>query len=182
MNTTRRDLLRLACISTAFAAVLATSLVAQDTRETVPGALNYRRVEANFAIGGVTSPEAFAELKRLGFRYVVNLQTSAEGPAVEAEADVVAKAGMGYLHLPFDISKPDHDAITKFLDVAKNQANLPLYVHCRSAQRVTAFLLVKRVQLDGWPVEKAVAEAEALGAAPMIRGIALDYLKTRAAR
>jgi uncharacterized protein (TIGR01244 family) len=184
MHIPRSLAVRLLGSTVALLAFLAATPVAQEAKEPVAGANNYRRIDANFASGGATTAEAFAELKRLGFRYVVNLRTAAEeGADIEGEGETVRKAGMAYLSLPFDLAKPDDVVVTRFLDLAKNQANLPMYVHCRAGHRVSAFLLIKRVQVDGWTTEKALAEWDALGLNnPRLRDYALAYLKARAVR
>jgi protein tyrosine phosphatase (PTP) superfamily phosphohydrolase (DUF442 family) len=54
-----------------------------------------------------------------------------------------------------------------------------MFVHCASGNRAAAVWLVRRVLVDGWAVEKASEEAEALGltSAPL-KQFALDYVAT----
>ena len=59
------------------------SAQSQVTKETVPGITNFARVETTVACAGATTPAAVAEVKRLGFKSVVNLR-----PASEAGADI----------------------------------------------------------------------------------------------
>ena len=58
-------------------------------------------------------------------------------------------------------------------------ANQPVYIHCGSANRVGALWLIKRVVVDGWPVDKAMSEAEAIGLhSDNLKAFALDYIKS----
>lgn len=152
---------------------------AQAPATTVSGAVNFRTLDANFASGGVTMPEAFAELKRLGFRSVINLQAASEpGVDMTAETEAATKAGLEYLHLPLSPSAPEMEVADKFLALAKDQARQPMYIHCRSGQRANALWLIKRVLMDGWTAEKALAEADALKMQnPTLRAFALSYIE-----
>jgi uncharacterized protein (TIGR01244 family) len=182
---TRRSLAvrLLSSTSVLLLAFVAAVALAQEPKESVAGADNYRRIDTTLATGGATTAEAFAELKRLGFRYVVNLRTSTEGVDLEAEGETVRKAGMAYVSLPFAPAQPDDTAVQKFLDLAKDQANLPVYLHCASGHRAGAFVVIKRVQVDGWTLDKALAEWDALGIKNQrLRDYAAAYVRAHAAR
>jgi uncharacterized protein (TIGR01244 family) len=151
-------------------------VAAQESRETLPGAANYTRVDATVACGGVTSPEAIAELKRRGFVSVINLRELSE-PGVADEAAVVEKAGMRYLHIPLNSAKPETAPVDRFLAAVADRSNQPVYIHCGSANRVGAVWAIKRALQDGWTTDKALAEAEAIGLrSPVLRQFALDYI------
>ena len=56
-------------------------------------------------------------------------------------------------------------------------ANQPTFIHCGSANRVGAMWLIKRVKVDGWSVEDATAEAEAIGLRSVaLKAFALEYV------
>jgi uncharacterized protein (TIGR01244 family) len=170
------------CKLTALFCVLVAALVAAqawDSKQAVAGATSFQRLDANFASGGATTPEAFAALKQLGFRTVVNLQTASElGADLEGEAKAVRQVGLQYFSLPFSTAAPDPTVVEKFLQVVKDAANQPVYIHCLAGQRANAFWLIKRVMLDGWTTEKALAEADSLKMTNQrLRDFALAYLK-----
>ncbi len=150
--------------------------------QAVAGATNFVRLDANFASGGVTSADAFAAIRKLGFRTVVNLRTAAEqGADIEGEARIVEQAGLKYVSLPFAVNQPDTTAIDKFLDLARDANSQPVYVHCFSGQRANAFWMIKRVLVDGWTPEKASAEADTLKITNQrLREIAAGYVKDHA--
>jgi uncharacterized protein (TIGR01244 family) len=146
-----------------------------------PGVRNYTRVDATVACAGAPSLEAIPELKRLGFAAVINFRLADEpGADVEAEGDAVRRAGLKYIHVPFNTASPDPAAVAAFLKAVVDPANQPVFIHCGSANRVGAMWLIKRVVVDGWDVEKATTEANAIGLTnPGLRQFALDYVKTR---
>jgi uncharacterized protein (TIGR01244 family) len=132
------------------------------TQPTPAGIVNFSRVNATVACGGATEPSAMAALAAEGFRSVINLRLPSE-PGVAEEAAVVEQAGMTYIHLPMDGSAPEKATAERFLDVVANPANQPVYIHCASANRVGAMWAIKRVVLDGWPRDRAIAEGQAIG-------------------
>jgi uncharacterized protein (TIGR01244 family) len=147
-------------------------------KETLPGARNYTRVDATVACGGATSAEAFPALKREGFSSVINLRQPSE-PGVAEEAALVEAAGLAYIHLPLDAGAPDPAVVDKFLSAVADESNQPVYIHCASANRVGAVWAIKRVLQDDWPLDKAFAEADAIGlSSPRLRQFATDYIKT----
>jgi uncharacterized protein (TIGR01244 family) len=138
-------------------------------------------VEATVACGGATSPEALEELKRRGFRSVLNLREASEPNAhVEEEGTRARELGLRYLHIPFSGANPTVEPVDRFLAALDDPANLPVYIHCGTANRVGAMWYVKRVVRDGWPADKALAEAEAIGLrSPVLRAFAEHYVESR---
>jgi len=58
---------------------------------------------------------------------------------------------------------PDGRVIEAFLKLVSDPANQPVFVYCGSCSRAAALWYVKRVRVDGWTEERALAEAEAIG-------------------
>ncbi len=150
-------------------------------KETVAGATNYVRLDDHFASGGITTPEAFAAIKKLGFRTVVNLRTASEpGVDLAAEEKIVNDAGLRYVGLPFSTTAPDLTSVENFLRVARDVDSQPVYIHCQSGLRANAFWMIKRVVVDGWTTEKALAEADTLKMTNQrLREFVEAYLKGR---
>ena len=173
-DLTRAIVRSLACVLTfPFGAAVA---VAQQ-EGAPPGVVNYTRVGATVACAGATAPEAIAGLKRLGFTSIINFRTVEErGATVEASQVAAREIGLKYFHLPF--RTPSVALIESFLNTVADPTNQPVFIHCGSANRVGAMWLIKRVKLDGWDVEKATAEAEAIGLRSAdLKAFALDYVK-----
>jgi uncharacterized protein (TIGR01244 family) len=159
-----------------FALVATVGLGAQ----TAPaGVTHYTRVDATVACAGSTTVEAIPALKADGFKAIVNLRQATEpGANVEASQKAAAGAGLRYIHIPFSGADPKAEAVDQFLAAMRDPDNSPVFVHCATANRAGMMWLVKRVVIDGWPVEKATEEAERAGLKnAKLKAFALDYLK-----
>lgn len=140
------------------------------------GVRNYTRVDATVACAGATPPEAMAELRSRGFTTVINFRTVAEnGATVNAGRVAAEAAGLKYIHIPF--REPSAEVAETFLSAVGDPDNQPAFIHCGSANRVGAMWLIKRVKQDGYTVDNALAEAEAIGLSSAgLREFALDYV------
>ena len=146
--------------------------------EPFPGIVNYAKIDDGFACGGAMTPEAAAELKRRGYASVLNLRAANEpGADVEANKAAVEAAGMKYIHIPFVRTDPDVEkAVDAFLAASRNPANLPMFFHCGGGNRAATIWAVRRVMVDGWPRDKAFAEADTVGAiSDAMRKWAVEY-------
>jgi len=153
----------IASVAVALAAAAATAQ-APVTKATVPGIVNFNKVETTVACAGATTPAALADVKKMGYNSVINLRTSAEAGAQLEEEEAAAKAaGIKYFHLPFNNAAPDPAVVDSFLKVITDKSNEPAFIHCASANRAAMMWMVKRIAVDKWDVEKASEEATALG-------------------
>ncbi len=145
-----------------------------------PGIRNFSRVDATVGCGGAVDPTAIAGLKKDGFVSVINLRMATEpGAEVEASRAAAQAAGLKYIHLPFNGANPDPKVFDDFLSAVADKSNQPVFVHCASASRVGAVWMAKRVLQDGWALDKARTEAEAIGlASPQLAAFATDYINS----
>jgi uncharacterized protein (TIGR01244 family) len=153
---------------------------AQVTKEQVPGITNFARVETTVACAGAIKPEAVSELKQMGFKSVINLRLATEdGANVEDEAAAAKAAGVNYVHLPFSGQSPDPAVVDAFLTAITVPENNPAFIHCAGGNRAATMWFIKRVQIDGWAIDRASEEAAGLGltGAPM-KQFALNYIQT----
>ena len=144
----------------------------------VPGIVNYSRVDATVGCGGAVDPAAMAALKKEGYVSVINLRMPTEtGANVEAGKAAAEAAGLKYIHLPFNAAAPDTKVVDSFLAAVATKANQPVFIHCGSANRVGGMWMIKRALQDGWPVDRARTEAEAIGLRdPKLTAFATDYI------
>jgi uncharacterized protein (TIGR01244 family) len=166
-------------LAVALASVLTMSVNAQVQKQEMPGIRNYSRVDATIGCGGATDPAAMAGLRREGFVSVINLRVATEeGANVDAGRAAAQAAGLKYIHLPFNAAAPDPKVVDSFLAAVADRSNQPVYIHCGTANRVGSVWMIKRALQDKWPVEKALAEAQAIGltSAPLT-AFATDYIK-----
>jgi uncharacterized protein (TIGR01244 family) len=159
---------------------LAASAFAQVTKSDMPGIRNYSRVDATVGCGGQTDPAAMAALRKEGYVSVINLRQASEpGADVDAGRAAAQAAGLKYLHMPFNVAAPDSKVVDTFLAAVADKSNQPVFIHCGSANRVGGMWMIKRVLQDGWPIERATTEAQAIGlASAPLTAFATEYIKT----
>src|SRR5262249_57547319 len=79
----------------------------QVTKQDVPGAVNFTRLETTVACGGATKPEAVPEIKKLGFASIINLRLPTEaGADVDAEAAAAQTTGTPVYQIPVNAQQP----------------------------------------------------------------------------
>jgi uncharacterized protein (TIGR01244 family) len=158
-------------------AVAATS--AQVKKSEMPGVRNYSRVDATVGCGGAVDPSAMSALRKEGYVSVINLRLpTEEGANVDAGRAAAQSAGLKYIHLPFNAASPDPKVVSDFLGAVADKSNQPVFIHCGSANRVGAVWMIKRVLQDGWAVDRAQTEAEAIGLQnPQLLAFANTYIK-----
>jgi uncharacterized protein (TIGR01244 family) len=160
--------------------LLAGPALAQVTKSEMPGIRNYSRVDATVGCGGQVDPAALANLKKEGYVSVINLRQASEpGAEIEASRAAAQTAGLKYLHMPFNIAAPDSKVVDSFLAAVADKSNQPVFIHCGSANRVGGVWMIKRVLQDGWAIDRAKTEAEAIGlsSAPLT-AFATEYIST----
>jgi uncharacterized protein (TIGR01244 family) len=142
----------------------ATSFAQQVTKESREGIKNFARVETTVACAGAITSEAMPEIRKMGFVSVINLREAQEpGADVEKHEAAAKAAGLRYYHVPFNGAKPDPKVADQFVRIISSSDAAPAFIHCGSANRASAMWLIKRLVVDRWEVDRAVAEAEALG-------------------
>lgn len=157
----------------------APSLAQQVTKESRDGIKNFTRLETTVACAGAITADAMPEIRKMGFVSVINLREAHEpGADVEKHEAAAKAAGLRYYHVPFNGAKPDPKAADQFVKVISSKEAEPAFIHCASANRASAMWLIKRLTVDRWEVDRAVAEAEALGLTnPTLKQWAIEYAR-----
>ena len=154
---------RLLVFSLVVVAIAGAASAQEVVREEVPGIRNLARIGTTIACAGAVTPDAAPAIAAMGFRSVLNLRLDTEeGNDVAASRAAAEAAGLRYLHIPYDGSA-DPDVARRFLDAVTDEANEPVFIHCASGNRAASLWMIKRIAVDGWDVERARAEAVALG-------------------
>ena len=159
-----RAVLSLALAATVTLLALSVPALAQVRKAELPGVRNYSKVDATIGCAGATDPSAMKALRAEGYVSVINLRTPSEpGADIDAGRAAAQAAGLKYFHLPFSSAMPDPKIADGFLATVADPRNQPVFIHCGSANRVGGMWMIKRVLQDKWPMDKARAEAEAIG-------------------
>jgi uncharacterized protein (TIGR01244 family) len=102
--------------------------------------LPLRQIADTVCVAPQLTPDAMAELARLGFKSVVNNRPDFEhGPDQPTSADIEAAAraaGLEYRHLPVDGGWQSPEQIAAFADLLKALPQ-PMLAFCRSGARST---------------------------------------------
>jgi uncharacterized protein (TIGR01244 family) len=175
--------MRYIALAAALACSAATVVVTaqQVTKHEVPGIINFSQVETTVACAGATKPEALVEVRKMGFRSVINLRQASERNAnIDAEEAAAKAAGLTFVHIPFNEADPDPMLVEKFLKAITETTNQPAFIHCASANRAAALWMVKRIVVDKWDVPRAEEEAAQLGLTkPSLKAFALAEAQKR---
>jgi uncharacterized protein (TIGR01244 family) len=158
------------------------ALAQQPIKETMPGVTNLARLETTVACAGaIDAAEAVPAIKKMGFVSIINLREANEpGANIEKERDVAERAGLRYVHVPFNAGAPDPTAADRFLAAITTPGVEPAFIHCAGGNRAAAMWLIKRLVIDQWDVERATREAAALGLTnPALQQFAIDYARKR---
>jgi len=170
----------LSLLAIVMAAVTITAAQSQVKKEAVPGITNFARLESTVACAGAVTPSAVAEIKKMGFKAIFNLRLATEqGADIEGETAAAKAAGINFVHLPLSGSSPDPRVVDSFLEAITAAGNQPALIHCASGNRASALWFIKRVIVDKWDTDRAMAEATELGAmSQTMKAFALDYVQT----
>jgi len=115
------------------AALSAAGVFAAEVPATVEGVPHYHVVKPGLATAGQPTPEAWKQLKALGFKTVINLRTEEEGGKAEEKA--VTEQGLRYVWVPVmpaTLSAKDVETVAAILD---DPAAGPVLLHCSAANR-----------------------------------------------
>ena len=139
----------------------------QVIREDVEGIRNFARIESVVACAGAIVPDTVARIADMGFRSIVNLQRATEESAnVEEEKVAAEAAGIKYVHLPFGGPDFDPTVADRFLEAIVEPDTAPAFIHCGGGGRAATMWFIKRVIVDEWDIDSALAEATGLGMNP----------------
>src|SRR5262245_42269156 len=152
----------------------------QVSKPAVPGVTNFAQLETTVACAGATTPEAVPEIKKLGFKSIINLRQPTEaGANIEGEAAAAKTAGINFYSIPFNTAAPDPKVADTFITTITAPGNEPAYIHCASANRASAMWMIKRMVIDKWDADRAGQEAAALGLTnPTLKQFVLDYAQS----
>lgn len=166
----------------AFLLIAASSLVfAQARKETIDGVRNFTVVDATVGCAGATDLAAVPAIAARGYKAMINLRLATEtGAAIDETRAAAEKAGVKFIHLPFNSAAPDPQVVDAFVKAVTDKANQPVFINCGSANRVGGLWLAKRILVDKWDQAKAIEEARLIGlSSPALEKFALDYAASR---
>jgi protein tyrosine phosphatase (PTP) superfamily phosphohydrolase (DUF442 family) len=108
----------------------------------------YLPLSDRLATSGQPTAPQFESIKGAGFEVVVNLALGTSPGALPDEAEIVARHGLAYVHIPIDFKAPDVPSALRFFEVMRAHRERRTFVHCIANYRVSALVYAYRV-LEG---------------------------------
>jgi protein tyrosine/serine phosphatase len=129
--------------------------IAQDDKRSI-GIENFGKVNDNYYRGAQPKAEHYKRLAGIGIKTVIDLRDD----DVASDQSIAQAAGLKFINFPLaDKQFPPDDAAGKFLALAKDKGNWPIFVHCAGGRhRTGAMTAVYRMTVDGWNIDQAYAE------------------------
>jgi protein tyrosine/serine phosphatase len=139
---------------------------------------NFGKINNNYYRGAQPDEDGYKDLAALGVRTVIDLTKDGRSD----ELGLVERAGMQFYRIPLTTTdRPAESAIARFLEIANNPINQPVYVHCQGGRhRTGAMTAVYRMTEDGWSADRAYAEMkqfnfEGFPGHPELKRFVYDY-------
>jgi len=125
----QRDLPKLA-LFTVVGCLMAIDGNAQVVRQEVEGIRNFAKIESTVACAGAITPAAIAEVKKMGYKSIINLRLATEqGADIEGHTAVAKSVGIPYYHIPFSAQAPDPAVVDTFLKTIRTPGVEPAFIH-----------------------------------------------------
>lgn len=122
----------------------------------LPGIRRAAKVNENFYRGAVPTGEAFAALRKLGIKTIVDLHGFSED---EDYSQGLRSSGFNYFFLPLTDKPPSSETVNRFLSIVNDSDSHPVYVHCkRGKTRTGVMLALYRMRCQGWRNKTAFDE------------------------
>jgi uncharacterized protein (TIGR01244 family) len=117
---------------------------------------NFGKVNDNYYRGSQPDAAQFADLKKLGIKTIIDLRKD----SVAEAADEARAAGLNYINIPLTTQKAaTAEQIEYFLKLVNDQANWPVFVHCKGGRHRTGEMTaIYRITRDGWTAKQAYEE------------------------
>ena len=160
--------------------LLAAPSLAQEKKEKADplagnaGIANYYHVRPDVATAGQPSDQGLADIKKAGFKTIINLRTEQEGSLEERPK--VEGLGLEYHNIPIGSDGISKDQVAVFEKILGDPANRPVFVHCASSNRVGAMWFIHQVLGEGKDEASALEEARKAGLKPNLEGAAKEFV------
>jgi protein tyrosine/serine phosphatase len=137
------------------------------------GLPNFHKITDALYRGGQPDDEAFATLKEMGIKTVVNLRT------FHSDRRECREHGLDYVKISAQAWEAEEEEVVDFLKVVTDPERQPVFFHClHGADRTGMMAAVYRIVLQCWPKEEAVREMTegGYGYHSVFKGL-LEYLE-----
>ncbi len=126
--------------------------------------INFRLLSDDLLTGGQPTEAQLAAVAAAGCEVVINLGRLDPAYALPDERGTVAGLGMIYEHIPVVWTQPTAADLDAFFAALERHAGRRVLVHCAANYRASAFILLYRVLRQGWQLEDALPDLQAIWA------------------
>jgi protein tyrosine/serine phosphatase len=119
------------------------------------GLTNFYKTSDDLYRGAMPSKEGLLQLKKLGIKTVINLQTfHSDRKKIEGKIPE-----LNYIHIEMQAWRTEDKDTIQFINIIKDKKNLPVFIHCyHGSDRTGMMNAIYRIFFQGWSKEKAIDE------------------------
>jgi uncharacterized protein (TIGR01244 family) len=121
-----------------------------------------RKINNQLTIAPQLTLEQLKQIAQEDFKSVLNLRSPDETGFLSSEQQEAESLGLFYINIPVNLEAISDDVITEVLKQI-NQLPKPILVHCDSAIRAAALVLIYIDTQQGATLEQACNKAKQLG-------------------
>ena len=119
----------------------------------LPGCPNLHKVSDDLYRGAQPTAEGMEQLRQLGVRTIINLRS------LHSDRDEIGDLDLSYHHINMKAWHGEDEDVVKFLNIMKEEENLPAFVHCQhGADRTGTMSAIYRIVFQGWSRKEALQE------------------------
>ena len=108
---------------------------------TLEGIYNYVPITERMKTSGQPTEHELELIARAGYRTVINLAPASKiENSVFNEAEVLAREGANYIHIPVRFDAPAEKHFQRFVEAMEQTGDDKVWVHCAANMRVSAFV------------------------------------------
>ncbi len=127
-------------------------------KDSLDSIFNFIPLSANLLTSGQPTELQFNAVQQAGVTTVINLAPHELENSLKNEADIVAKLGMKYIHIPVDFKQPGEAQFSEFCQALAQAGEQKVLVHCAANMRVSAFMYRYRTEVLG--LDRALAQQD----------------------
>jgi len=117
------------------------------------GIQDFLRLSDRIGTAGQPTTAQIGALGQSGYEVVINLRPAADSLANERQ--LLEQQGIEYVHIPVDWDAPTKEDVRRFFEAMESRTAKKVFVHCARNMRVSAFMYLYRVRVEGVPPEVA---------------------------
>ncbi len=122
----------------------------------------FRAISETIATAGQPNQDQFPSILDAGFEAIINLALPTSDNAIPDEGSIVTSLGMAYFHIPVDFQFPRAQEFDTFCQLMQAYERRKIFVHCAANMRVSAFILLYRVNCLGVALHDAQTDLHAI--------------------